>query len=147
MPVAYNPGTARASKIIQARQFLVAHMTSAGRIKVHKELLFLLPAMSGTARQNISSGQKTVRRPEYKMRLFLDRFRIDDEAKADVAGKCTHVGVVDLGGGDYFYVSEYLFLSAVIEHLLGFLDAADERAGQRLSAHDERRRRHFKRLG
>jgi len=56
------------------------------------------------------------------------------------------VSFVDFLDRDYFNVSGDVMLSAKIEHLLGFRDAADGRAGETAAPHDQAECRNAHRL-
>ena len=56
------------------------------------------------------------------------------------------VGFVDLLDGDDFDVGGDVVLAAEVEHLLGFGDAADGRAGETAAAHDQAEGRDGQRL-
>src|SRR5882757_4778285 len=68
---------------------------------------------------------------------LLQRSEVDDEAVFHIALQHALVGLVDLLHRNHFDVGDDAMLGAVVEHLLCFLDAADERAAELAALEDQ----------
>ena len=69
--------------------------------------------------------------------LRFQRSHVDREAVLHIGLEQSLVGFVDLLDRDDFDIGGDVVLAAEVEHLLGFGDAADGRAGEAAAAHDQ----------
>ena len=76
----------------------------------------------------------------------FERGHVDGEAVLHVGLDQSLVGFVDFLDGNDFDVGGDVVLAAEVEHLLGFGDATDGRAGEAAAAHDEGEGRDGQRL-
>src|ERR1700730_4764283 len=75
--------------------------------------------------------------PPSRFRLLgFERSHIDREAVPHIGLKQSLVGFVDPLDGDDFDIGGNVMRPAKVEHLLGFGDAADGRAGETAASHD-----------
>src|SRR4051812_27591933 len=80
-------------------------------------------------------------------RRLLKRLEVDYEAVTDIGFHGAVISLVNFGRWNEFDLGEDILFAAVVEHLLSFTDAADQRASQLPSAHDQRERLESQRLG
>ena len=71
---------------------------------------------------------------EQSRSLRFERSHVDGEAVLHIGLEQSLVGFVDLLDGDDFDIGGDVVLAAKVEHLLGFGDAADGRAGETAAA-------------
>src|SRR6266481_9157013 len=67
----------------------------------------------------------------------FERSHVDRKPVLHIGLEQSFVSFVDFLDRDYFNVSGDIMLPAKIEHLLGFGDAANGRAGQAMATHDQ----------
>src|SRR5580658_4827999 len=79
--------------------------------------------------------------------LTLERSHVNREAVLHIGPEQSLVGLVDLLDRDDFNIGGDVVLSAKIEHLLSFGDAADVRARKTATAHDQAEGRNTEGLG
>src|ERR1700736_1006824 len=83
----------------------------------------------------------TVQPPEWLRSFGLERSHVDREAVLHVRLEQSLVSLVDFLDRNDFDIGRDVMLAAKIEHLLGFGDATDGRAGETAAPHDEAKRR------
>ena len=71
--------------------------------------------------------------PSLNPLLCFQGSHVDREAVLDVRFDQALVGLVDLLDRNHFDIGSDVVLAAEVEHLLGLLDAADQRAGEALA--------------
>ena len=78
-----------------------------------------------------------IEKAELGRSLRPERSHIDGEAVLHIGLEQSLVGFVDLLDGDDFDIGGDVMLPAKVEHLLGFGEAADVRAGETAAPHDQ----------
>src|SRR5208337_245951 len=89
--------------------------------------------------------------PEKRRCLFIvllgfERCHINGEPVLHIRLEQSLVGFIDLLDWDNFHIGSDVVFSAKIEHLLGFADASNVRAGEVAIAHNQGERKHTERL-